>query len=227
MAGFTYSGIYTNSAGDLVGQAWGPGSAKPRATSTLNSDLRQGIVSQNNTLYALNNWLAAAGGAEVPITSSTLSIGTTVTLAASASVISVDAVMAPVAALTAQAFGALGTIPASTWGLILVQRVAAGTCTFVSAADNYTTGYASQDAAIAAMPSPTASRVPIGFVTILASGSGWVAGTDALAGGTGGTPATTTNYYSFIGAADVTTGPWANVLQIANPEGTVITSTAG
>lgn len=227
MAAPTYSGIYTNSAGTLVGQAWGPGATACRITAPVNSDLAQTEVSLNNALYGMNNLLALMAGQEVPGTTATLSIGTTVTLATSASVIYVDGVYAAVSALTGQAFGALGTIPASTWGLILVQRVAAGTETFVSAADNYTTGYASEALALAAIPAPTSARVPIGFVTILASSSGWVAGTDALAGGTGGNPATTTNYYSFIGALDSTTGPWANAKQIANKAGTVLASTAG
>lgn len=227
MAAPTFSGIYTNSAGTLVGQAWGPGVSATRPTSTLNSDIRQNIVSHNSVMYGMNNLLALLAGQEVPGTTATLSIGTTVTLATSASVIYVDGVYAAVTALTAQAFGALGTIPASTWGLILVQRVAAGTETFVSAAANYTSGYASEELALAAIPAPTSARVPIGFVTILASASTFVVGTDALAGGTGGNPATTTNYYNFIGALDVTTGPWTNATQVGNQAGTVITSTAG
>lgn len=227
MAAPTYAPLYTNSAGTVTGLAWGPGDADTRVTSTLNSDLRQSIVSQNQMLYGMNNLLALIGGQEVPATTATLSIGTTVTLASTASVIYIDGVFASVAALTAQAFGALGTIPASTWGVIKVERIANGTTTFQSAAANYTTGYASEALAIAAMPATGAGEVATGFVTILASASGWVAGTDALAGGTGGNPATTTNYYGFIGAADATTGPWANALQVANQDGVVITSTAG
>lgn len=227
MAAFTYAPLYTNSAGTVVGLAWGPGSAKPNVNSTLNSDIRQGIVSENMALYAMNNVLAALGGAEVPMTTSVPSIGTTVTLAAQASFISINGVNGSVAALTAQAFGALGTIPASTWGVIKLSRIANGTASFVSGADNYTSGYASEADAIAAMPADESAKVATGFITVLASASGWVAGTDALAGGTGGNPATTTNYYGFIGAADVTTGPWAATLQIANPAGTIITSTAG
>lgn len=228
MAGFTYSPIYTNAAGSLVGLAWGPGAASCRITAPLNSDEIQDEVSLNQTLYGMHNVLAALGGAEVPYTSSTLSNGTTVTLAASASVISINGVSAVVAALTAQAFGSLGTIPQNTWGLIKVQRVLAGTCTFVSAANNYTTGYATEALAIAAMPATTADRVAIGFITISSThASGWVAGTDAMLGQTGGNPATSTNFYSFIGAADVTTGPWASVKQIANKSATVVTTTAG
>lgn len=204
---------------------WTPDAADCRITSPVNSDLRQTQVSFNQLLTSLSGVLAALGGAEVPMTTGALSRGTTVTLATGAQVISVNAVSAVVAAQTGQVFGALGTIPADKWGVIKVQRVLAGTTTFVSGADNYTTGYDTEAAALAAIPATTADRVHVGHITVLASGSGWVAGTDALAGGTGGTPATTTNYYNVTGVAD--TENFASVLQIANVAGTVLTSTVG
>lgn len=129
------------------------------------------------------------------ITAVTPTIGTTVTVAVPASVIQINGVPVLLAALTAQAFGSLGTIPASTWGIIAIDRVAAGTATFVSGAANYTDGYATEADALAANPAVTANKARVGYLTILASASTWVAGTDALAGGTGGNPATTTNYY--------------------------------
>jgi hypothetical protein len=227
MAAPTYAPLYTNSAGTVVGLAWDGGVAATRPTSTLNSDLRQGIISTNQVLYGMNNLLAAFSGQEVPMTTGALGIGTTVTLATALQVIFIDGVYASVAAQTGQALGGLGTIPASTWGIIKVQRVAAGTTTFVSGAANYSTGYASEEEAIAAMPATTAARVAVGFITILASASGFVVGTDALAGGTGGNPATTTNYYNFIGAGDISSGPWANADQIGNEAGSVITSLVG
>ena len=97
------------------------------------------------------------------------------------------------------AFGALGTIPASTWGLIALDEVAAGTVTFRSAAANYTTGYTTEALAIAALPARLTVKAQIGYITILASASTWIAGTDALAGGATGNPATTTNYYPEYG----------------------------
>jgi hypothetical protein len=154
------------------------------------------------------------------VTPGTLARGTTVTLATGAQTIQINGVPAAVTAQTAQAFGSLGTIPASTWGLISVERVAAGTTTFVSAAANYTTGYATEAAALAAIPAITANKVRVGYLTILASASGWVAGTDALAGGTGGNPSTTTNYYndpSMFGQAALT------AKQIGDENGVVIT----
>lgn len=227
MAAPTYAPLYTNSAGTVVGLAWDAGSAKPRFTSTIGSDERQNVVTTNQILYGMNNLLATIAGQEAPLSTGALSNGTTVTLATALQTIYVNGVYASVAAQTGQAFGALGTIPEATWGLIKVQRVAAGTTTFVSAAANYTTGYASEADAIAAMPATTADRVAIGFITILAGAGGWVAGTSGMTGQTGGTPATATNFYNFIGVCDVTTGPWAAALQIANTEGNVVTTTVG
>lgn len=204
---------------------WAPDAADCRITTPVNSDIRQSAVSFNALLTSLSGVFAAMGGAELPITTGALSRGTTVTLATGEQVISVNAVSAVVAAQTGQVFGALGTIPASKWGVIKVQRVLAGTTTFVSGANNYTTGYDTEAEALAALPATTADRVHVGHITVLASGSGWVAGTDALAGGTGGNPATTTNYYNVTGVAD--TGNFTNVLQIANPAGEVLTSVLG
>lgn len=130
------------------------------------------------------------------ITPTYLSRGTTVTLAATSGAITIAGTTSTVAALTGQAFGALGTIPANKWGVIVMERVGAGTASFTSGSANYTTGYATEALAIAAIPSQTSGKVQVGYVTVLASSAGWVAGTDALAGGTGGTPAANTNYYS-------------------------------
>lgn len=201
--------------------------ADTRPTTTLNSDERQNVVSFNALLTALTGVLAAEGGADVAMTTGTLGIGTTVTLATGAQVISINGVKAAIAAQTAQAFGALGTIPEATWGVIGVERVLAGTTTFTSGANNYTTGYATEELAIAALPAQTADRVRVGYVTVLADTGGWVAGTDALEGGTGGTPAAETNYYNTDGAVDTASDVWEAVFQIANQSGTVITSTVG
>lgn len=169
-----------------------------------------------NVAYLMTQFSSTGG----VLTTGALGRGTTVTLATGAQVITINGVPVLVAAQTAQALGALGTIPASTWGLISVERVAAGTTTFVSAAANYTTGYATEALAIAAMPAITANKAQVGYFTVLASASTWVAGTDALAGGTGGNPATTTNYYNITGAASQA---GLTAKQIGNMSGTVIT----
>lgn len=205
----------------FLAQAAYPTTVAKMITTALNSDQQQIMLTQNNLLNCLQRVLAALGGTAVPLTTSTLSRGTTVTLACSASNISVSGVFASVAAETAKAFGSLGTIPTGKWGLIAVERVAAGTTSFVSAADNYTTGYATEALAIAAKPAATADKAVIGYITILAASPGWVAGTDALAGGTGGTPATTTNYYSTPGAVDMAS--WTSVKQITTG-GSVVTA---
>lgn len=114
-------------------------------------------------------------------------------------VVSIAGVPIVVAASAAgTVFGALGTIPASTWGLIALESDGT-TMTFTSAAANYTTGYATEALAIAALPARLTVKARVGYVTILASSSTWITGTDALAGGSGGTPATTTNYYPTFG----------------------------
>lgn len=162
-----------------------------------------------NNLMKQQAALALAFTSDGVLKASVPSRGTTVTLALSQGVITIAGVPVSVAAQTAQAFGALGTIPASTWGIIAIDRVAAGTTTFVSGAANYTTGYATEADAIAAAPAKTSAKARVGYVTVLASSSGWVAGTDALAGGTGGNPATSTNYYA-IASPWETTAPTAN-----------------
>ena len=198
-----------------------PQSKKERITAPVGSDLRQ-LEIQVNLL--MSNLAAAMGilGNDGPITTSTPSIGTTVTIACSASTIVIDGVAAVVAAETAKAFGALGTIPQNKWGLIVLERVAAGTTTFVSAAANYTTGYDTEALAIAAMPVNSASKAVVGYITVSPDhASGWVAGTDALAGGSGGNPAASTNYYPVYGIAD---SLFWTANQIATLSGTALTS---
>jgi len=197
----------------FVGQAAYGATVAKNLTTLPQSDLYQLTVTVNNLLAALQRCLVFMGAGSVAMTTATPSIGTTVTLAVSASVVAINGVIgAALTAETAKAFGSLGTIPTATWGLIVIERIANSTTSFVSAAANYSTGYATEALAIAAMPAQSASKAVVGYLTILAASPGWVAGTDALAGGTGGTPATTTNYYSTPGAAD--TASWANVKQI-------------
>lgn len=173
-----------------------------------NSPLHDVII-QYNKLFKQQAALALAFTSDGVLKASVPSIGTTVTLALSQGVITIAGVPVSVAAQTAQAFGALGTIPASTWGIIAIDRVAAGTTTFASGAANYTTGYATEALAIAAAPAKTSAKARVGYVTVLASASTWVAGTDALAGGTGGNPATSTNYYAIA-------SPWELTADTAN-----------
>ena len=202
---------------------WTPGANNDRITAPVNSDPRDVIVQFNTLLTNLSTLFAGIAGDSV-LVQGTLARGTTVTLATAAQGIAINGVPVLVAAQTAQAFGALGTIPASKWGVIGVERIAAGTTTFTSGAANYTTGYDTEALAIAALPAQTADKVRVGYVTVLATASTWIAGTDALAGGTGGNPATTTNYYNTPSIYDTTA---FTAKQIANVAGTVLTSTVG
>lgn len=107
--------------------------------------------------------------------------------------------------------GTSKVITASKWAaaMLTVTSAAAATVTWTSGG-----AYNSEAAAIAALAAPSATSTVLGYVTVLASGSGWTAGTDALEGGTGGTAATTTNYYNslnpntlMIGAAASSSAP--------------------
>lgn len=210
----------TRSGVNTTGTTW-PNIKSERLTTPPGSDLRQGQIQFNALIDRLAAAFSILAG-DGPLTTAVPTIGTTVTMAIPAQVINITGTPVTVAAETAKAFGALGTIPASTWGLIVVERVANATTSFVSAAANYTTGYTTEALAIAAMPAKSASKAVVGYITILASASTWIAGTDALAGGTGGNPATTTNYYGVLGVYD--TGFWTNS-QIGNLAGTELVST--
>lgn len=206
-------------SGTATTSPW-PQAKNEKIFTPAGSDTRQHEIQFN---LFMSNFAAACSilAGDGPLTTATPTIGTTVTMAIPAQTITITGVPVVVAAETAKAFGALGTIPASKWGLIVVERIANGTTSFVSAAANYTTGYATEALALAAAPAKSANKAVVGYITVLASASTWVAGTDALEGGTGGNPATTTNYYGVVGVYD--TAFWtAN--QIANAQGTVLTS---
>lgn len=90
-----------------------------------------------------------------------------------------------------------GTIPADQWGVYKVEIDSTGTITVTAGAANYTTGYATEAAANTAMPANASGRAEMGWFTVkTAAGQTFVAGTDALQGGTGGNPASTTTYNS-------------------------------
>ena len=84
----------------------------------------------------------------------------------------------------------------SKWGGFLLSIQTGGTITITpTAALNYST----EALAIAAKPSVPANEIELGFVTIQStSGAIWNATTDALYGGSSGTPAAATNYYAAV-----------------------------
>lgn len=117
--------------------------------------------------------------------------------------------------------------------LLTVTSGAANVVTYAA-----TAGYASEALAIAALPAaPNATDTVVGYFTFQAGASLWTAGTDALASGTGGTPAAATTYYNSInpnsaqiGAALTTTtvDTAADLVawQVKDAEGTVIADDA-
>lgn len=182
-----------------------PGTLKlEKLTTHPGSDLRQLEIQYNNGVKdaALDaiacstdvvwSWQTAAANS-----GQALGRGSTDTNLATGKVVfaiaGIPEAKAAVAAGTA--LGALGTIPASTWGVIAVDVATGGTISYVSGAANYTTGYSTEADAIAALPARVTAKARLGYITVKASASTWVAGTDALAGGATGNPATTTNYY--------------------------------
>lgn len=92
--------------------------------------------------------------------------------------------------------GTTATIATTKWNaaLLTVNSSGSAVLTWANAAGG--ASYASEALAIAALAAPAATDTVLGYVTVQAAGITWTPGTDALQGGTGGTPATTTNYYN-------------------------------
>lgn len=117
--------------------------------------------------------------------------------------------------------GTAAVISADKWSVAVLTWD--GTTATVTWAGATTQGYASEALAIAQLRSNSRLAVPsgsaaIGYITVqTGSGVTWTAGTDALATGTGGTPATTTNYYN-DSTLNGSYGPWL----IGNTAGTTI-----
>ena len=109
----------------------------------------------------------------------------------------VEGVTVTVNAATTIDTGAAKDIAIDQWAAMLISVDSAGNLTATFTADA-----ANEAAAIVLLKAlivPSGER-PIGYVTIqTGSGVNWLAGTDALQGGTGGDPATTTNYYNYLG----------------------------
>ena len=105
--------------------------------------------------------------------------------------------LAPISKTTVVAGTAISaqTVTIDKWALYRLTIILDGTITVTPAAGN-ATGYASEALAIAALPTIDPTSVDMGYITLKTkSGTTFVAGTDALAGGTGGNVASITNYY--------------------------------
>jgi hypothetical protein len=174
-------------------------------------------------LKAVSNALYANQSGSYMKTSATLAIGTTVTLGSAACQYTASGVSCyKAAANTAFTATSHDVATGSKWGIYLVSIVAAGTITITCGAANEATGYNTEALAIAAMPSTPALSAVMGYITVQSTaGAIWNATTDALAGGTGGTPAAATNYYS----AAVYTGFAAATSAAPTAVGTITTTT--
>lgn len=118
--------------------------------------------------------------------------------------------------------GTAATITANLWGIFILTWD--GTTATVTWSSTSAQAYATEALAIAnlrasgTLLAPASGFAALGYVTVQAGAALWTAGTDALATGTGGTPANATNYYNdptLNGAY----GPWF----VGNSNGTTIT----
>ncbi len=197
---------------------------------------RRDLVLQFNNLLKQQAALALAFTSDGVLKGTALSRGTTNTMASSQCVITIGGVPVSVAATTAQALSAATALPAGMWTVIGIDAVAAGTISQVYSS-TIGTGQATEALAIAdalTNVTKTANKARIGYISVQAAGAAtWTAGTDALAGGTGGTPAQTTNYYNIASPWQLTADS-ANAIslgsvgfsakQIGNLSGTVLTA---
>lgn len=100
-------------------------------------------------------------------------------------------------------------VVANRWGIFAIDVVAAGTVSTLGGATNASPSYATEAAALAAAPARIATKARLGYITVQAAAAHtWTAGTDALAGGSSGTPAQTTNYYPVTGICGPTGNNW-------------------
>lgn len=173
----------------FTGALTGPSATIPAITGTLTG------AASLNVLTATNNAdrvLSATGLVRGSTDTSVANIAFTYQVGAALGSVNTYFAKAAVTAGTALAAGA---IPANKWGLY-VMSIIAGTITMTPAAANFTTGYNSEALAKAALVATPAGAAAMGYFTVLtASGQPFIGNTDALAGGSSGNPATTTNYY--------------------------------
>jgi hypothetical protein len=137
----------------------------------------------------------------------TLAHGTTNTLSIGACVITIAGVPVLVAASANQSLSASSALPAGLWTCVAVDAVAAGTISFAYSS-TIGTGQATEALAITdalTNNAKTTNKARIGYFTVQAAAAAtWTAGTDGLAGGSGGTAAQTTNYYPICSPFELT-----------------------
>ena len=117
--------------------------------------------------------------------------------AANAFDVVVGGYMYTVAANAAFDTGTSEEITADKWGSGLCSVDADGT-TYVDWGASYDSEAEAISFAESAARAGATGDVAVGYITVLTgSGATWTAGTDALEGGTGGTPSDDTNYYNY------------------------------
>lgn len=177
------------------------------------------------TALTSSTGIAWTGGRNGVLIATVLSRGSTDTnLQTTAFTYSANGVtnIAAAAVAAGTAFGALGTIPANQWGVIVAYIDSLGTITFQSGPANYTNGYGSEAVALGDLSKifPVAGKCQLGYCTIKTkAATAFVVGTDALAGGASGNVAAATNYYPTPG---ITLSPGMTAAPIAGTRGTVL-----
>lgn len=193
------------------------------------------LILNYNALFKQQAALALAFTSDGVLKGTTLSKGTTNTISLTQCVITIAGVPVSVAAAANTSLSAATALPAGLWTCVGIDAVAAGTITFVYST-NIGTGSATEALAITdalTNVGKTANKARVGYFTVQAAAAAtWTAGTDGLAGGSGGTPAQTTNYYPIASpwqltadtANAITLGSIAlSAKQIGNMTGTALT----
>lgn len=184
------------------------GGSSGNVASATNYYPCDGVMSPTGTATTCSNlngqWNGTRNGVVIP---SVFAIGSTdVRVATTAFTFNAFGIsnIAKAAVAAGTAFGALGTISADTWGVIVFQIDAAGTVTYLSGPGNYSGDYRTEAQAINALAgmAPTANKCIFGYCTIKTkAATAFIVGTDSPLGGATGNVASATNYYPTAGVA--------------------------
>lgn len=186
------------------------------ATASYDNALTGGairdLIINYNALFRQQAALALAFTSDGVLKGTTLSKGTTNTISLTQCVITIAGVPVSVAAAANTSLTASSALPAGLWTCFGIDAVANGTISFVYST-NIGTGSTSEALAITdalTNVTKTSNKARVGYVTVQAAAANtWTAGTDGLAGGSGGNPAQTTNYYPIA-------SPWQLTADTAN-----------
>lgn len=210
------------------------GGASGNPATTTNYYPFDGVMSPTgapaNCSNANGQWNGTRNGVVIP---SVFAIGSTdVRVATTALTFNANGVsnVAKAAVAAGTAFGALGTISADSWGVIVFVVDVAGTVTYLSGPGNYSGDYKTEAQAIAALAgmAPSAGKCVFGYCTIKTKlATAFIVGTDSPVGGATGNVASATNYYPTAGVALATSGvsvSGMSAAQIASRNAVVLSS---